>query len=143
MADAPLRWRERAAPLPPRAAVGLGPVAAALLGRLRRATPDELRGVEGAASEGALVVLGEASLLPWVDGVVYLGRDPRAPSLLLPTAQEPTLHPALLEGAVARRVGGGFSWSVAVLPSPPRLVVVESPRRLDPRALDALAARVG
>ena len=29
-------------------------------------------------------MLGAAEALPWVDGVIYLGRDPRAPSLLLP-----------------------------------------------------------
>lgn len=140
MAEAPLRWRERPVPLPPRAALGLGAVAQALLGRLGRLSAQALGAFEGAAAPGVLVVLGEGAL-PWVDGVIYLGRDPRAPTLLLPTAQEPEVHPALLSGAVALRLRRPAG-CVAVVASPPRLVAIDAPRRLDPRCLAALAAAV-
>lgn len=133
-----LTWRERARPLVPVAVAAVGPVASALLRRLRRVPAEELGAFEGVATAGALVVLGGA--LPWVDGVVYLGRDPGAPSLLLPTAQEPTAPPGLLEQAIRRRVGG--SWRVAVLLDPPRLAALGAPRSLDLPALDVLEARV-
>lgn len=138
---APLRlaWRERAQPLAPVAVAALGPVAVALLRRLRRVPAEELGAFEGAAAAGALVVLGGGAL-PWVDGVVYLGRDPGAPSLLLPTAQGPTVPLGLLEQAIRRRVGG--SWRVAVLLEPPRLAALGAPRSLDLPALDVLEARV-
>lgn len=50
---------------------------------------------------GLLVVLGEGERLPWVDGIVYLGHDPRSPSLFFPTTVEPSVPAALLERSVA------------------------------------------
>ena len=38
-----------------------------------------------------VVVLGATEALPWVDGVNYLGRDPDAPRLLLPTMLRPAV----------------------------------------------------
>lgn len=137
-----LGWRERPEPLPPRAALGLGAVAARLGARLERASDEELARLEGAAGAGALVVLGEASALPWVEGVIYLGRDPRAPGLLLPTALEPTVHPALLERAARRREAPDGA-SVALLPEPARQIVVAAPRRLERRLLAALLREGG
>jgi len=129
-------WRDRAAPLVPAAVLGLGPVASALGDRLDRMSDDELTKLEGAAGREALVVLGPADRLPWVEGAVYLGRDPQAPTLLLPTAIEPHVHPALLEAAVARQFAG--PGLVAVVADPPRLVRVEAARALDRRRLAAL-----
>lgn len=140
MSPIPVRWRARLQPLPPAAVVGCGAVAEALLRRMARVSEDTLATFEGVAGPGVLVVLGEANPLPWVDGVVYLGRDPRAPRLLLPTAQEPELHPGLLEQAVLLRSKG--SWKTAVLLDPPRLIVLEAPRMLDPQGLSMLKGQV-
>lgn len=133
-------WRDRAVPLSPSAALGLGPVATALGERLERLSDGELGQLEAAAGSEALLVLGAAEALPWVDGVIYLGRDPRAPSLLLPTAVEPAMHPVLIESAIARQFAG--PGLVAVVDSPPRLVRVEAPRALDRRRLAALRGEV-
>ncbi|HKV06746.1 MAG TPA: hypothetical protein VJ725_01325, partial [Thermoanaerobaculia bacterium] len=77
--------------------------------------------LEGVAGEDLLVLLGPAADLPWADGTVYLGRDPEAPSLLLPTTREPSVPLPLLEQALiarARRVPG-VAPPLAVFPDPP------------------------
>jgi MoxR-vWA-beta-propeller ternary system domain bpX5 len=50
---------------------------------------------QGVAGRELLVVLGDD--LPWCDGVRYLGREPEAPSLLLPTTARFSVAPALVE----------------------------------------------
>jgi hypothetical protein len=96
--------------LDPVAVVGLGPVARALARRLLRRGEEGLGALRGAAGDDVLVVLGAAEALPWVDGVNYLGRDPGAPRLLLPTMVRPAVAADAFERAIARHA--------AVLPSP-------------------------
>jgi hypothetical protein len=94
-------WRPRGAPLEARAVFALGPdLRRALLERLLLRSDDELRALAGVVSEELVVLLGEPSSLPWVDGVGYLGADPLAPSLLLPTALEPEVPVVLFERAL-------------------------------------------
>jgi hypothetical protein len=90
-------WTPRQEPLAPRAVAAWGPAARALA---RRALGRRLDGVAG---DDLLVLLGEADALPWADGAVYLGRDERAPSLLLPTALEPDVPVELFERALLAR----------------------------------------
>ncbi len=45
------------------------------------------------------MVLGE---VPWVDGLTWLGADPAAPGLWLPTNRAPTAPPGLVTQVVAR-----------------------------------------
>jgi hypothetical protein len=121
-------WIPRDVPLLARAVVASGPAAKALGRRLMTLDDDSLRALAAVAGDELLVVLGEA--LPWVDGVVYLGRDESAPDLLLPTALVPTVPPALLEVAIRRVVPRAAP--VAVLPA--RLVACDTARAID-RAL--------
>jgi hypothetical protein len=98
--------------------------------------------LSGVAASGLLVVLGEAGELPWVDGSVYLGRDPEAPALLLPTTHEPALPLPLVERALLARSGGaaGVSWvspPYAVLVGPPLLASVQAARPIIRRVLSA------
>jgi hypothetical protein len=96
-------WLPRQEPLAPVAAAARGEAAARLARRLLEETDDSLAELKGVGGRGVLVVLGAAVRLPWVEGVTYLGRDERAPALLLPTALEPSAPAALLERAFARR----------------------------------------
>jgi hypothetical protein len=80
----------REVPLEPVAAVGIGPVARALGERLLEWTDSEIAMLQGICAPQLLAVLGAAHTLPWVDGVAYLGRDERAPRLLLPTTLRPS-----------------------------------------------------
>lgn len=59
--------------------------AAAVKARLLGATDDELTTLRGVVTTDAIVVLGEPSALPWVDGVTYLRVSEGEPSVLLPT----------------------------------------------------------
>jgi hypothetical protein len=85
--------------------------------------PDErlsrLRGVIGA---GCAIVLGETEALPWIEGLTYLGRDPDAPSLLLPTNLAPSVPATLLERALFAQIDEAPP--IAVLPDPPRIASV-------------------
>jgi hypothetical protein len=124
----PVAFHPRAAPLAPLGATARGPAARALAERLLARDDDALAALSGVASPDRLIVLGPADALPWVDGVVYLGRDPQAPALLLPTALAPDAPPALLERAVLARVSAA---PVAVLADPPALASLAAARPLD------------
>lgn len=99
-----LGWQPRAAPRAVTALAAAGPVAAALRLRLL-ALPDEaLSELRGVASADWIVLLGAAPKLPWIDGLIYLGRCPEAPTLLLPTALDATVPIGLLERSLAARL---------------------------------------
>ncbi|MDC0712634.1 hypothetical protein POL68_29490 [Stigmatella sp. ncwal1] len=127
-------WRPRPEPLAALAVGGVGPVALALARRALAADEQQLTAWSGVAGPGVLLLLGETHVLPWVEGAVYLGRDPAAPSLLLPCVLAPDVAPVLLERALARQaVAEG---PLAVLPRSGHLVPVGSAR---PVAREVLA----
>lgn len=131
----PIGWRARPTPLAPCAAVGFGEVASELARRLLALPGGSLRAVH---STGLLCVLGAEPELPWVDGVVYLGRDPRAPALRLPTFVEPNVEPELLQRAVLARVESlGAAAPVAVTSAPPRLFSVADAKLISAEGLRA------
>jgi hypothetical protein len=107
-----IAWRPRAEPLAATALVAEAAAAASLRARLLAMTDPELAALRGAAGGDALCLLGDAAALPWVDGVEYLGQDLLAPSLLLPTAWEPTCHAALLARAWSRNADEPAPWAV-------------------------------
>ena len=125
-------WRPRASPLTPVAVAARGDVARALARRLLALDDDALSALRGVAGADVLLVAGTD--LPWVDGVLYLGRDPAAAALLLPTALEPSVPAHFLERALEARFGAG---PLAVLPDPPAVVAAGAVR---PIARETLAA---
>jgi MoxR-vWA-beta-propeller ternary system domain bpX5 len=132
----PIDWRPREPPLAALAAVALGDAAKKLGERLLAMGPD-LERLKGVAGTAVLVVLGDSHLLPWVDGVVYLGRDERAPSLLLPVTLEPSVSPELLERAVLSGATARPQVPVALLADPPRLLSLAAARTIDAERLSA------
>lgn len=122
-----LDWIAREPPLEPCAAVARGPARARLIEALLRRA--DLEGLSGVAGTDVVIVIGAAEELPWVDGVVYLGRDPAAPAVLLPTALAPAVPVDLLQGAVLARCAEG-SAPVAVLRDPAALVPTGAARPL-------------
>jgi len=107
-------WTARAIPLPIAGAAAAGAAAHALGQRLAALDDDALHGLAAVAGADLLVVLGQG--VPWIDGIAYLGRDPAAPALLLPTALAPTVPAAVLERAVLARIGSAAP-PVALLPA--------------------------
>lgn len=138
----PVRWHQRAEPLEPLAVAGEGPVALALARRVLTEDDARLSAWSGVAGDGVLVLLGPAASLPWVDGAVYLGRDPAAPSLLLPCALAPSVAASLLERALLG-LSGGAGTPLAVLPSSGHLVPVGPARPVSRAALTAWLAPAG
>ncbi|NNB90547.1 hypothetical protein HJC10_12540 [Corallococcus exiguus] len=134
VAGLPVRWRPRALPLEPVAVAGVGPVALALGHRASRAEDAMLAAWTGVAGPDVLVLLGTAASLPWVDGAVYLGRDPLAPALLLPCALEPDVAPSLLERAL---LAGQGDAPLAVLPGSGVLVSVAAAKPVARASLTA------
>lgn len=132
-----LGWAPRVVPLVPAALVAVRGVIPALHARLAGADDDALGRLRGVCTDDVWIVLGEAEDLPWVDGLTYLGRDPEAPSLWLPTYLEVRPPAVLVERALRARLGGG---PLALFGTPPRLVGLGEARVLD-RARMAEEAR--
>lgn len=103
--------------LEPVAVVGLGAIARALAVRLVEEPAEQLQQLRGISGAGLLAVLGDNARLPWVDGVIYLGRDPRAPQLLVPTALRPAIAWDVFERAILRH-GSSLRSPVAIVASP-------------------------
>jgi len=112
-----IHWETRAQPLTPVGVGARGRSAIALGLRLLRYSDDELAQLKAVAGEATLVVLGETELLPWVDGVVYLGRDDSSSSLLLPTTYASTVHVSLLESALLSNQNGHAPLAVFLNPT--------------------------
>lgn len=134
----PIAWIPRDVPLVPVAVVGRGPVARLLLDRLRALPDERLARLEGGSAESLAIVMGAADDLPWVDGVTYLGRDPAAADLVVPTTKAATAPAPLVEAALRRQAesaGGPFAGPFAVLLDPLTIVPLASLRRIDRAAL--------
>ena len=110
-----INWHAREIPLSP-CAVATRDEATHILARRLLLRDDEfLSKFKGVAGEKILIILGEAGVLPWADGALYLGRDSDAPSLLLPTTLAPDVPLALLERALRLRFADS-PLPLAVLP---------------------------
>lgn len=97
-------WSDREPPLAACAIAACGDVARDLARHLLELDRTAMGRLSGVAGKNTLVLLGEETTLPWVDGVLYLGRDPLAPALLLPTRIEPAVPAAnLFERALLHR----------------------------------------
>ena len=118
----PIAWRPRSAPLEPVGMAARGEAARALARRLLARSDEDLARLTGVAGQDLILLLGDSALLPWVEGAAYLGRDARAPSLLLPTNREPTVPLPLVERALVLRAGHlKAEPPLAVLLDPPLL----------------------
>ena len=132
----PIAWRPRSAPLEPVGMAARGEAARALARRLLARSDEDLARLTGVAGQDLVVLLGDAALLPWVEGAAYLGRDPRAPFLLLPTNREPSVPLPLVERALVARAGlSKAEPPLAVLLDPPLLASVLEARPLIRRRL--------
>jgi hypothetical protein len=131
---AAIAWRPRAAsPLEPVAAVALDEAAKRLCAALLSRTDGALGALRGVAGRALVVVTGDAGALPWVDGVVYVGRDPEAAALLVPTMLTTALPIALVERALLAVHAGA---PLVVLPRPALVVPLAEARPLERRRLE-------
>jgi MoxR-vWA-beta-propeller ternary system domain bpX5 len=118
----PVAWRPRPVPLEPVGVAARGESARALARRLLARGDETLSRLSGVAGPDLIILLGDATALPWVEGATYLGRDAQAPSLLLPTNREPAVPVPLLERALLIRASRLHAEPpLAVLLDPPLL----------------------
>ncbi|MCW3060964.1 MAG: hypothetical protein JWQ02_2785 [Capsulimonas sp.] len=122
-------WRTRDLPLEPAGVAASGAAAIAMGQRLLDASDETLAALTGVSGDGFLILLGLADDLPWADGVVYLGRDPSAAALLVPTTYAPSVPLALLAGALALR-HPEVKPPLALIPNWPALVSLASARTI-------------
>lgn len=129
-----IRWTPRDCPLMPVAVAGQGETSLRLARRLLQLDDESLGQLEGVAGRQVIVVQGRSDLLPWVDGVQYLGVDSVAPSVLFPTNYQPSLPQELLASAL--RVKLHAAGLVAVLLDPLLLVPMRNAKPVSRRTLD-------
>jgi len=134
-----VRFVPRAEPLLASAIAAPRAVWPALVKRLLREPDASLAELRGAVTEQTAVIVGEASRLPWVDGLVFLGRDERAPRLLMPTALAPNVPMELFARALFKRHPDGVA--PALLLDPMRVVDVRSASPLDRQGIEAWRRR--
>ena len=140
MLRTPIEFVARENALAPAAVVAEGAVAHALASRLLAMREEARAQLRGVSTPDMLVVLGASGALPWVDGVVYLGREEHAPRVLVPTTQRAIVAAELVQRALlaqALRQSAQHAGPWAVLLAPWRLVSLAEARTLDATRLQA------
>jgi hypothetical protein len=125
-----VEWLPREPPLEPTAVAARGAAARALAARLLEEPDEALSTLRGVAGPDLILLIGETDSLPWADGVVYLGKDPSAPSLLLPTTLRHSVPGSLFEQAL-RSQFPSLATPIAVLPGGQQIVPVAEARTVD------------
>lgn len=110
-------WKARTEPLEPVAVAATGSAAQVLAQRLLERSDDELKRLRGVSWTHGLAIEGAENDLPWADGALYVGRDERAPKLLLPCALEPDAPLDLWARAFERGLERELAAPIVVLPN--------------------------
>lgn len=93
-------WQNRLDALEATALVAFDETAIRLAKKLLSFEDERLGLLQGVSAENLLLLASKAENLPWVDGVIYLGRDMTAPAILLPTTMRPKISIDLFERAL-------------------------------------------
>lgn len=92
-----IKWQNRLDALEPSALIAFDSVAAKLKRKLLSFDDEKLATLQGVFAENLLFIAGNKDFLPWIDGVIYFGKDALAPSLFLPTNLRPNVPLDLFE----------------------------------------------
>ncbi len=130
----PIKWIPRQTPLTAMAVVTKQPVAAQLVSKLLLRIDKELSELKGCYAGDYVVIIGDESMLPWINGAVYFGKDPDAPSLLMPTHSKPTVHTGLVEKAFSKLTAKG---RIIIMPDDAVVIPILKALPLDTNALKA------
>jgi hypothetical protein len=96
-----IKWQSRLDTLEPSALLAVGETARRLREKLLSLDDEKLSALQGVFAENMLFIVGAD--LPWVDGVIYLGKDTEAPSIFLPTNLLPNIPLDLFEKSLLSR----------------------------------------
>ena len=99
MSPSPLKikWENRLDALEPSAMIAFNDAARRLKEKLLSFEDKKLSLLQGVFARNLLFVAGAKDVLPWTDGVIYLGRDARAASIFMPTNLRPNVPSDLFE----------------------------------------------
>jgi hypothetical protein len=128
-----VNWNDRTVPLAPVGLVAFRTAALELARKLLAMDDLSLTQWTAVSTSDVLVLLGEGQTLPWVDGVRYLGRDPLAPHLLLPTNRTPGVPVDLFERALIQR--SPVLSPFAVIPELGKVISLSSAKELSRQVL--------
>lgn len=128
MSDTQITWFKRKSPLPAKLAAAIGATSIKLGRRLLAYENNRLEQFKAVASHNLLIIASENSQLPWVDAIIYLGCDPAATQLYMPTLLKPNLAVALLQ----KRCLQLYQQSpLAILPATNQIVALQSLQTID------------
>jgi hypothetical protein len=131
-----MKLRPRAVPLAAHAMIARGDAALALARKLRESAPAGLRGVTWA--DAIALFADTPEQLPWIDRASWLGREPLAPSLFVPTQLELVPHPQLVRAALARKLGvDRFPVALAVTGERIEVIPLGTARAPSPQVIEA------
>jgi len=112
--DVGFTWIPRTqAALKPTIVLAQGDTACRLLAKCLKFSDERLSLYEGLSS-GNIVLIKSDQDLPWIKGVLYLGREFSAPNLYIPTHLNSSIPLPLVEKALVKKIGAG---PIAALPS--------------------------
>lgn len=131
-----LAWHPRFQPLEPRGIWSRGADARCLALRLLERPLNDLR---GCTSGDQLVLLGPPEQLGWVEGAVYLGLEPGAPLLYVPTLWAPSLPAEWICSRLARLVPPPW----LMLPTPLQVLSLAGLSAVEPPSLARFAGVAG
>lgn len=134
----PLNWIPRDEPLIPIAVVSHGDTARRLIERVLKDDVEKMQRLNGVVVNDTIILTGKPEDLPWIIGVEYLGVDPDAPHLLLPTNSTLEMPVALLSEILYRKF---LRAPIAVVPSTKSLIPTDIARPLDRDRLLAWLSR--
>lgn len=92
-----IKWQNRLDALEPSAMIAFNDAARRLKEKLLSLDDEKLSRLQGVFARNLLFVAGAKDVLPWTNGVIYLGRDARAASIFMPTNLRPNVPSDLFE----------------------------------------------
>lgn len=98
-----IKWKNRLDALEPLAIIGFDEMAKRLKEKLLSLDDEKLSLLQGVFGKNLLFAAGQTADLPWIDGVIYLGKDLQATSIFLPTNMRPEISLDLFEKTMLRR----------------------------------------
>ncbi|MDZ4834303.1 MAG: hypothetical protein SGJ27_11050 [Candidatus Melainabacteria bacterium] len=130
-------WSPREYPLAPQAVASCSAaLARALTAKLLKKEESELRKLLCVAGKEVLLVIGEESDLPWLDGVVYIGQE-RNSTIYIPTIWQASAPLPLLERALLA-ANPSLMPPIAVLPFSSLIVSLAKPFIPDRQTLQSI-----
>ncbi|WP_431685848.1 hypothetical protein [Hahella sp. NBU794] len=133
-----IEWRRSEQPMQPGGLLARAEHRADCLRALLQLEPARQAALMGVAAASCIVIFGDETDLPWIPGVIYLGRAPSSPNLWWPTYLQPMTPPDLLQQAVRRHAGSG---DFAIDPERKTLIPLREALPLDPHTIQDVLKR--